>query len=238
MVEFIPRDQLVGPDQNSWLESFFYFYFFFAPWKHWSGWKRFLLSFWKIGEQLNVGRHKASRIVTNLPINKHLTDSNTWVKLGVQNPGWILYFTPLERINGWNIEIKTHFRKGTVIFQPNLYEDLCSSRSSSRGVNFQGGILHHDCCSFTVKPAAVTAEALSALDTFLELPKGGWPKKLKLPKRNVHSKNHECQDEMMKDRSLVFFLKDFCEGRFWMNLWFILVTIYDLIHIYILNSLD
>ena len=64
-----------------------------------------------------------------------------------------------------------------------------------------------------MKPAAVTAEALSALDTFLELPKGGWPKKLKLPKRNVHSKNHECQDEMMERSKLGVFFERFLRRK-------------------------
>ena len=81
------------------------------------------------------------------------------------------------------------------MFQPFIFQGVCK---------FPGG--HPSpLVAFHGETVAVNLEALSALDTFLELPKGGWPKKLKLPKRNVHSKNHECQDEMMKDRSLVFF---------------------------------
>ena len=84
------------------------------------------------------------------------------------------------------------------MFQPFIFQGRCKF---PRGASFTTAVAFHG------ETAAVGAEALSALDTFLELPKGGWPKKLKLPKRNVHSKNHECQDEMMKDRSLVFFFQ-------------------------------
>jgi len=110
----------------------------------------------------------------------------------------------------WRAPLKLWFRHCDIPDYVNTWE-LCSDHPSmspymsTRLRYFHQKIMHSSDRMALFSLEAINEDlpaALSALDTFLELPKGGWPKKLKLPKRNVHSKNHECQDEMMKDRDL------------------------------------